>query len=154
MDAFIIIRQRLIAQYSSYVRSLINIGEPGIREHVQRNRREKLPGAGSEGRRLCLYRRQEDGIRTVLAEQNYVLILTIGAAASKSLSLVVPIVDPLRQGAGKAMQAIVVYRTDSQARELEKFLRRYPTLRLIRSTIALIVETHSVPCQFGKFASL
>ena len=137
MDAFII-RQRLIAEYSSYVRSFINIREPSIREHIQRNRREKLPGAGSEGPRLCLHHRQEDGIRSALAEQNYVL--TTGPV--------------LRQGAGKAIQAIVVYLTDSQAGELKGLLRRYPTLRLIRSTVALIVETHSVPYQFGKFAFL
>lgn len=152
MDAFIIIRQRLNAQYSSCVRSLHNIHEAGIPEHVQRNRWEKLAAAGSQGLRLCLHRRQEDGIRTVLAVQNYVL--TTGAASGKRISYVIPIVDPLRLGAGKAMQAIVVYLTDSQARELEKFLRRYPTLRLIRSTIALIVRTHSVPSQFGTFAFL
>jgi ATP-dependent helicase YprA (DUF1998 family) len=152
MDAFII-RQRLIAEYSSYVRSCINIREPSIREHIQRNRREKLPGAGSEGLRLCLHHRQEDGIRSALAEQNYVL--TTGPASGKSLSHIVPIVEPiLRQGAGKAIQAIVVYLTDSQAGELKGLLRRYPTLRLIRSTMALIVETHSVPYQFGKFAFL
>jgi hypothetical protein len=36
MDVFGI-RERLIAGYSSYVRSFINIREPGVRGHVERN---------------------------------------------------------------------------------------------------------------------
>lgn len=120
MDAFVI-RHRLIAEYSLYVRSFINIREPGIREHVQWNRREKMPDAGSERLRLCRHRHQEDGIRSALDEQNYVL--TIGAASGKSLSHIAPIVDPiLRKGARNAIQAIVVYLTDSQAGELKEFL--------------------------------
>jgi ATP-dependent helicase YprA (DUF1998 family) len=54
-------------------------------------------------------------------------VLTTGTSSGKSVSYIVPTVDPvLRAGSGKGVRAIVVYPMDalanSQRNELEKFL--------------------------------
>lgn len=77
------------------------------------------------GTQLRLHHHQEQAIRTARAGRNYVL--TTGTGSGKSLAYIVPIVDSiLRRGAGKGIQAIVVYPmnalANSQRMELEKFI--------------------------------
>jgi ATP-dependent helicase YprA (DUF1998 family) len=77
------------------------------------------------GRDLRLHRHQVDAIRAAKSGGSYVL--TTGTGSGKSLAYLVPIVDHvLRRGAGKGIQAIVVYPmnalANSQYGELEKFL--------------------------------
>lgn len=74
---------------------------------------------------LRLHSHQVEGIRAARAGHSYVL--TTGTGSGKSLSYIVPIVDQvLRNGAGKGIQAIIVYPmnalANSQMGELEKFL--------------------------------
>jgi hypothetical protein len=83
------------------------------------------PDRRSEGRPLRLHRHQEEAVRVARGGSNYVL--TTGTGSGKSLSYIVPVVDHvLRRGAGRGVQAIVVYPmnalANSQYRELEKFL--------------------------------
>jgi ATP-dependent helicase YprA (DUF1998 family) len=84
------------------------------------------PDLHSEGRPLRLHRHQEEAVRVARGGHNYVL--TTGTGSGKSLSYIVPVVDHvLRRGAGRGVQAIVVYPmnalANSQYGELEKFLR-------------------------------
>jgi ATP-dependent helicase YprA (DUF1998 family) len=84
------------------------------------------PDLQSEGRPLRLHRHQEEAVRIARGGDNYVL--TTGTGSGKSLSYLVPVVDHvLRRGAGRGIQAIVVYSmnalANSQYGELEKFLR-------------------------------
>ena len=84
------------------------------------------PDIRSEGRPLRLHRHQEEAVRVARRGDNYVL--TTGTGSGKSLAYMVPIVDHvLRRGAGRGVQAIVVYPmnalANSQHGELEKFLR-------------------------------
>ena len=84
------------------------------------------PDPQSDGRHLRLHRHQEEAVRVARGGGNYVL--TTGTGSGKSLSYIVPVVDHvLRRGAGRGVQAIVVYPmnalANSQHGELEKFLR-------------------------------
>jgi ATP-dependent helicase YprA (DUF1998 family) len=77
------------------------------------------------GRTMRLHRHQDEAIRTALKGVSYVL--TTGTGSGKSLAYIIPIVDHvLRNGAGKGIQAIVVYPmnalANSQMGELEKFV--------------------------------
>lgn len=86
--------------------------------------REKgSPGGG--GKPLRLHRHQVEAIRAASTRKSYVL--TTGTGSGKSLTYIIPIVDHvLRNGAGKGIQAVVVYPmnalANSQAGELDKFL--------------------------------
>jgi len=79
---------------------------------------------------LRLHKHQVDGIRKAHERKNYVL--TTGTGSGKSLAYIVPVVDyVLRAGAGRGVQAIVVYPMNalcnSQYGELRKFLQEgYP----------------------------
>ena len=79
---------------------------------------------------LRLHKHQVDGLRKARERKNYVL--TTGTGSGKSLAYIVPIVDHvLRTGAGRGVQAIVVYPMNalcnSQFGELRKFLHEgYP----------------------------
>ncbi|HZS33450.1 MAG TPA: DEAD/DEAH box helicase [Methylomirabilota bacterium] len=80
---------------------------------------------GGQGRPLRLHRHQAEAVRTGRTGRSYVL--TTGTGSGKSLAYVIPIVDHvLRQGAGRGIQAIVVYPmnalANSQHGELGKFL--------------------------------
>jgi ATP-dependent helicase YprA (DUF1998 family)/very-short-patch-repair endonuclease len=77
------------------------------------------------GRALRLHKHQVDALRAAKTGKSYVL--TTGTGSGKSLAYIVPIVDHvLWRGAGKGIQAIVVYPmnalANSQSRELDKFL--------------------------------
>jgi len=77
------------------------------------------------GRALRLHKHQSDAVRAAKSGGSYVL--TTGTGSGKSLAYIVPIVDwVLRRGAGRGVQAIVVYPmnalANSQFGELEKFL--------------------------------
>ncbi len=97
---------------------------------------------GGAGKPLRLHRHQVEAIRAAKTGRSYVL--TTGTGSGKSLAYLIPIVDHgLRTGAGRGIQAIVVYPmnalANSQAGELEKFLcRGYPDgkgpIRFARST--------------------
>ncbi len=82
------------------------------------------------GKQLLLHAHQREAILKAKEDQSYVL--TSGTGSGKSLTYIVPIVDHvLRRGAGRGVQAIVVYPmnalANSQAEELAKFLERgYP----------------------------
>jgi very-short-patch-repair endonuclease len=83
------------------------------------------PTPSEDRGRLMLHRHQVEGIRAARKGHSYVL--TTGTGSGKSLSYIVPIVDHvLRNGAGKGIQAIIVYPmnalANSQVGELEKFL--------------------------------
>jgi hypothetical protein len=83
------------------------------------------PDPHSDGWPLRLHRHQEEAVRVARGGANYVL--TTGTGSGKSLSYIVPIVDHvLRRGAGRGVQAIVVYPmnalANSQYGELKKFL--------------------------------
>ncbi len=164
MDIFAF-RDRLIADYSSYISSFINIRDERIRDVVDQSLGEGAlwpepliqlnpsfePGEGIEdlvaqdvlhpecskifrvdkhgpddaGRPLRLHRHQADAVKRAQTGKNYVL--TTGTGSGKSLAYIVPIVDHvLKRGAGKGIQAIVVYPmnalANSQCGELEKFL--------------------------------
>jgi ATP-dependent helicase YprA (DUF1998 family) len=78
------------------------------------------------GKALVLHTHQTEAIRKAKEEKSYVL--TSGTGSGKSLTYIVPIVDHvLRRGAGKGIQAIVVYPmnalANSQYEELRKFLK-------------------------------
>lgn len=82
-------------------------------------------GLQDTGRRMRLHKHQEDATRTARRGENYVV--TTGTGSGKSLSYIVPIVDHvLRRGAGKGIQAIIIYPmnalANSQHNELTKFL--------------------------------
>lgn len=77
------------------------------------------------GRTLVLHQHQTEAIRKAREGKSYVL--TSGTGSGKSLTYIIPIVDHvLRRGAGRGIQAIVVYPmnalANSQAEELGKFL--------------------------------
>lgn len=82
------------------------------------------------GEPLRLHRHQLDAIEAARKGVNYMLMT--GTGSGKSLTYLVPIVDAvLRRGAGRGIQAIVVYPmnalANSQCLELEKFLKHgYP----------------------------
>ena len=82
-------------------------------------------GPDNPGVILRLHRHQSEAVRTARSGHNYVL--TTGTGSGKSLAYITPIVDHvLRRGAGKGIQAIVVYPmnalANSQHGELKKFL--------------------------------
>ncbi len=86
-------------------------------------RKAKRPDDLGEPMRLHLH--QEQAAKVAKLGKNYVL--TTGTGSGKSLSYIVPIVDHvLRRGAGKGIQAIVIYPmnalANSQHGELTKFL--------------------------------
>jgi ATP-dependent helicase YprA (DUF1998 family)/very-short-patch-repair endonuclease len=166
MNAFEI-RRKLVEDYSTYIRSFINIRDEVINRCVQEGltsgllwpdplvqlnpafergesvddlvaqgilhaecgkifRKDKEPGSNNSGKPLRLYRHQAEAIRSAAQGNNY--ILTTGTASGKSLSYIIPIVDRvLRQGAGRGIQAIIIYPmnalANSQFRELKKFLQ-------------------------------
>jgi ATP-dependent helicase YprA (DUF1998 family) len=71
---------------------------------IFRRDKDKSP----EGEVLRLHRHQADAVRTARSGGNY--ILTTGTGSGKSLAYMIPIVDAiLRNGAGRGIQAIVVY---------------------------------------------
>ena len=77
------------------------------------------------GGELLLHTHQSEAIRKAKVGRSYVL--TSGTGSGKSLTYIVPIVDHvLRNGAGRGVQAIVVYPmnalANSQDEELRKFL--------------------------------
>ena len=77
------------------------------------------------GEPMRLHRHQEEAVRIANLGKNYVL--TTGTGSGKSLAYIVPIVNHvLRRGAGKGIQAIVIYPmnalANSQHGELTKFL--------------------------------
>src|SRR5213078_5245068 len=82
------------------------------------------------GKQLLLHTHQTQAIRKAKEGKSYVL--TSGTGSGKSLTYIVPIVDHvLRRGAGRGIQAIVVYPmnalANSQDEELRKFLEKgYP----------------------------
>lgn len=81
---------------------------------------------GGEGAMLRLHKHQEDAIHVAQSGHHYVL--TTGTGSGKSLAYMVPIVDHvLKRGAGRGIQAIVVYPmnalANSQINELGKFLK-------------------------------
>ncbi|MFN8007511.1 MAG: DEAD/DEAH box helicase [Terriglobia bacterium] len=165
MDVFKV-RNQLISDYASYVKSFINIRDERIHNHVEARfeegflwpepliqlnpsfepgesidelvengtlhqecgrifRRDKDPAVGSIGFSLRLHRHQAEAIKCAVTGNNY--ILTTGTASGKSLAYIVPIVNwVLQRGAGKGIQAIIVYPmnalANSQAGELRKFL--------------------------------
>jgi ATP-dependent helicase YprA (DUF1998 family) len=86
--------------------------------------------ADHSGRPLLLHAHQRKAILKAKEEKSYVL--TSGTGSGKSLTYIVPIVDHvLRRGAGRGIQAIVVYPmnalANSQDEELRKFLEKgYP----------------------------
>jgi ATP-dependent helicase YprA (DUF1998 family) len=87
-------------------------------------RRDKTP-SNPVGRDLRLHRHQAEAIRVARSGRSY--ILTTGTGSGKSLAYIIPIVDHvLRRGAGKGIQAVVVYPmnalANSQDGELTKFL--------------------------------
>jgi len=87
----------------------------------------RIKAEGQPDRPLRLHRHQEEAIRTARTGASFVL--TAGTGSGKSLAYMVPIVDhALRTGATRRVQAIVVYPmnalANSQAQELEKFLKR------------------------------
>ncbi|GIK54191.1 MAG: RNA helicase [Planctomycetota bacterium] len=90
------------------------------------------------GRPLVLHQHQTDAIRKARDGKSYVL--TSGTGSGKSLTYIIPIVDHvLRRGAGRGIQAIVVYPmnalANSQAEELGKFLGKdNPPVRFARFT--------------------
>ncbi|RRR68803.1 MAG: DEAD/DEAH box helicase [Candidatus Viridilinea halotolerans] len=77
------------------------------------------------GSPLRLHQHQEAAVR--IARQGHNYVLTTGTGSGKSLAYLVPIVDHvLRRGAGRGIQAIIVYPmnalANSQEGELKKFL--------------------------------
>ena len=82
------------------------------------------------GTPLQLYRHQVEAIDVAARGEPYVV--TTGTGSGKSLTYIIPIVDHvLRRGAGRGIQAIVIYPmnalANSQFDELEKYLQRgYP----------------------------